>query len=889
MDWDNLGRAETISIADATSGTVLDSRNISGFSNGAWLVWNLTGHVTMTVTLANNPNPNASAVVSGLFFDPAGPLTPDFLISATPSSQNVTRSSSANYTVAIAPEGGFVGTVALSASGLPSGATASFSPTSISGSSTATLMVSTNNAVAGGSYPITVTGVSGSLTHNTTVTLVVQVVVPASAVFDRYDTTNQGTWKGVYGSNGWAISNDSNNYPAYAQVALNGESSYTWASSTTDVRALQSGVTNGRIASTWYSSSSFSIDINLTDGNMHQVGLYALDWDNLGRAETISVTDATSGVVLDSRSISNFTNGEWLLWSLAGHVTMTVTKTGNANAVASGLFFDPVAALTPDFVFSATPSSQTIGHSASVNYTVTVSPEGGFAGTVALSASGLPSGVTASFNPTSITSSGTATLTLTTNSTAPGGTYPITVTGASGSITHSATVTLAVQASAVFVKFDTTNQGTWKGVYGSNGWAIANDSTNFPAYAQVAFNGESSYTWASSTSDVRALESGATGGRIAATWYASSSFTIDINLTDGNAHQVGLYALDWDNLGRAETISIADATSGTVLDSRSISGFTNGEWLLWNLTGHVTMTVTLIANSNPNASAVISGLFFDPAGTLTPDFLISATPSSQTVARSASVNYTVTISPEGGFVGTVALSASGLPSGATASISPTSISGASSATLMVSTNNAVPGGTYPITVTGVSGSLTHSTTVTLVVQVVVPASAVFDKYDTTNQGTWKGVYGSNGLAIANDSTNYPAYAQVALNGQSSYTWASSTTDVRALQSGVTNGRIASTWYSSSSFSIDINLTDGNMHQVGLYAVDWDNLGRAETISVTDATSGVVLDSRSISNFANGEWLLWNLAGHVTMTVTLTANSNPNASAVASGLFFDPHQ
>ena len=278
-----------------------------------------------------NPNPNANAVVSGLFFDPAGPLTPDFLISATPSSQNVTRSSSANYTVAIAPEGGFVGTVALSASGLPSGATASFSPTSISGSSTATLMVSTNNAVAGGSYPITVTGVSGSLTHNTTVTLVVQVVVPASAVFDRYDTTNQGTWKGVYGSNGWAISNDSNNYPAYAQVALNGESSYTWASSTTDVRALQSGVTNGRIASTWYSSSSFSIDINLTDGNMHQVGLYALDWDNLGRAETISVTDATSGVVLDSRSISNFTNGEWLLWSLAGHVTMTVTKTGNAQ------------------------------------------------------------------------------------------------------------------------------------------------------------------------------------------------------------------------------------------------------------------------------------------------------------------------------------------------------------------------------------------------------------------------------------------------------------------------------------------------------------------------------------------------------------------------------
>ena len=187
------------------------------------------------------------------------------------------------------------------------------------------------------------TGVSGSLTHNTTVTLVVQVAVPASAVFSKYDTTNQGTWKGLYGSNGWVIANDSNNYPAYAQVALNGESSYTWASSTTDVRALQSGVTNGRIASTWY-GSSFSVDINLTDGNTHQVGLYAVDWDNQGRAETISVTDATSGAVLDSRSISGFNNGEWLLWDLAGHVKMTVTQIGsnrNANAVASGVFFDP--------------------------------------------------------------------------------------------------------------------------------------------------------------------------------------------------------------------------------------------------------------------------------------------------------------------------------------------------------------------------------------------------------------------------------------------------------------------------------------------------------------------------------------------------------------------
>jgi len=177
------------------------------------------------------------------------------------------------------------------------------------------------------------------LTESANVTLAVQVVVQAAAAFLRYDTTTQGTWKGVYGSNGWAIPDDSTNYPAYATVALNEESNYTWDSTTTDVRALESGVTSGRIASTWYSGSSFTINVNLTDGNTHQVEMYAVDWDDLGRAETITLTDAKSGAVLDTRSISGFSSGEWLVWNLTGNVLVTVTLTGNQNAVISGLFF----------------------------------------------------------------------------------------------------------------------------------------------------------------------------------------------------------------------------------------------------------------------------------------------------------------------------------------------------------------------------------------------------------------------------------------------------------------------------------------------------------------------------------------------------------------------
>jgi len=177
------------------------------------------------------------------------------------------------------------------------------------------------------------------VSHSTVATL--QVYVPAIASFVATDTTTGGTWKGIYGAGGEAIPNDSTNYPAYAQVTFNGGTPYTWTSSTTDVRALQKAAASDRIASTWYASPGFSIDVNLTDGNTHEVGVYSLDWDGAGsRAQTIDILDAVSGSVLDSRSVSAFTNGVWLRWNLHGHVTIRITKTGSVNAVVSGLFFN---------------------------------------------------------------------------------------------------------------------------------------------------------------------------------------------------------------------------------------------------------------------------------------------------------------------------------------------------------------------------------------------------------------------------------------------------------------------------------------------------------------------------------------------------------------------
>jgi uncharacterized membrane protein len=126
----------------------------------------------------------------------ATPAATDFSVSATPSSQNVAQGSSTTYKIDIAPSGGFAGTVGLSVSGLPQGATATFNPTSITTSGSSTLSVSTLSSTPAGSYPLTITATSGSLTHTATVTLVVTApstftisVAPTSQTVSRGSST----------------------------------------------------------------------------------------------------------------------------------------------------------------------------------------------------------------------------------------------------------------------------------------------------------------------------------------------------------------------------------------------------------------------------------------------------------------------------------------------------------------------------------------------------------------------------------------------------------------------------------------------------------------------------------------------------------------------------
>jgi uncharacterized membrane protein len=99
-------------------------------------------------------------------------LTGNYALSASPSSQSVTAGSSTSYTVSVARYG-YSTLVSLSASGLPAGTTAAFSPNPANGSSTMT--VTTSSSTPPGTYTVTITGTAGSVpvVNTTTVTLVV--------------------------------------------------------------------------------------------------------------------------------------------------------------------------------------------------------------------------------------------------------------------------------------------------------------------------------------------------------------------------------------------------------------------------------------------------------------------------------------------------------------------------------------------------------------------------------------------------------------------------------------------------------------------------------------------------------------------------------------------
>ena len=162
-------------------------------------------------------------------------------------------------------------------------------------------------------------------------------------------------------------------------------------------------------------------------------------------------------------------------------------------------------------------------------------------------------------------------------------------------------------STASYAGSDAATQGSWRGVYGADGYALAQGASSPPSYGSATVAGQSNYTWAGSTADARALQKPAPAAdRLAACWYSGSGFTVDVAV-GATARKVSLYFLDWDSNGRSQKVEALDAATGAVLDTRTVSGFQNGTYLSWTLTGNVRFRFT---NSVAGTNAVLGGVFF---------------------------------------------------------------------------------------------------------------------------------------------------------------------------------------------------------------------------------------------------------------------------------------
>ncbi len=183
-------------------------------------------------------------------------------------------------------------------------------------------------------------------------------------------------------------------------------------------------------------------------------------------------------------------------------------------------------------------------------------------------------------------------------------------TGASGTYYNSSEGVFVTTAGVGEVSSDTSTGGIWQGTYGADGYDILGGASSPPSYASLSISGGTVSSFTASGS--QALESPTGGAPTAAALQATVGFSANLNLTDGNTHQVSFYMVDWNNVGLDEQIQVVDATNGSVLQTIQLSNFADGAYVTLNLQGNVTINFTNLTDPNVSGSnATLSGIFFD--------------------------------------------------------------------------------------------------------------------------------------------------------------------------------------------------------------------------------------------------------------------------------------
>jgi hypothetical protein len=399
------------------------------------------------------------------FSNCGGVQTPDFTIGASPNSLTIPQGGNGTSTITITSLNGFNSATTLSASGLPSGVTASFSPNPVTppanGNVTATLTLTASGTATTGTSTITVTGTSGSLTHNTTISLTVTSGGGGGLQTAVFDSTLKAPKCANVGSgcdsgpslllgrdtmSGGAEPNQPNTINNSCADGTSGtfhsdESNDRLVVQTTDSSNLAPGKTV-RVSATVWAYSSFTSD--------HLDLYYAANANSPSWVLIGTITPTAAGAQTLTANYTLPSGG-----SLQA-VRAQFRYQGSASSCTSGSYNDhddlvfAVGAGTPGFTVGASPSSVTVTQGSNASSTITVTSQNSFNSAVTLSNSALPSGVTASFSPNPVTTpangSATSTLTFTAAANATTGTSNVTITGTSGSLVQTTTIALTVTA-----------------------------------------------------------------------------------------------------------------------------------------------------------------------------------------------------------------------------------------------------------------------------------------------------------------------------------------------------------------------------------------------------------------------------------------------------------
>src|SRR5205809_697355 len=402
----------------------------------------------------------------------------------------------------------------------------------------------------------------------------------------------------------------------------------------------------------------------------------------------------------------------------------------NSNPIGWGclLTFIPPGPPATDFTISAT-SPTTVNTGQSTSSTVTITGQNGFTGTVALTAA-VPSGLSCgAITPSSLTASGTATISCNSNA---AGTYSLTVTGKSGPLVHSATApfsfnqpvqpdfTITASTPApVTAGQSATSTITLASVNGFTGTVALSDTVpsglncNTISPNSLSGSGTATLSCTSASQNVYTVTIKGTSGSLSHSATASFTFAAPPSFTITATSPTSV------NPGSATTSTITltptSGFTGTVaLTDNGPAGLSCGAITPSSLTGSGTATVSCSSSTASTYTLTITGtgggMIHSTTATFTVvDFIVSANPSTLALNTGITGTSTITITGLNGFTGTVTLT-SAPSTGLSVALTTGTIQGSGTSILTVSSRAA---GSYTVLVKGTSGSLTKTTIVTV--------------------------------------------------------------------------------------------------------------------------------------------------------------------------------